>query len=61
MDFAPASWHENCLQKVLTVNQFAGSNQWLVLPQPLCTARLHQVMHAATPKMDFVVLKSMLR
>ena len=60
MDFAPASLQETCLHKILAVSQFAGSHQWLALPQLLCTARLHQAMHAAGPEVEFVVLKSML-
>ena len=61
MDFARASLQENCLLIIFTVSHFAGSNQWLALPELLCTARLHQVMHVVGPKVEFVVLKSMLR
>ena len=61
MDFAPASLQENCLHKIITVSQFAGSNQCVAFPQLLCTAKLHQAMHAGGPKVEGVVLKSMLR
>ena len=46
MDFAPASLQGNCLHTILTVSHYAGSNQWMVLPQLLCSARLGQVIHA---------------
>ena len=60
MDFAPASLEENCLHEIFTISHFAGSNQWLALPQLLCTARLHEVMHAVGPKVEFVVLTSIM-
>ena len=61
MDFSPASLQERCLHKIFTVSQFAGSNHCVALPQLLCTATSQQAMHAGGPKVEVVVLTSMLR